>query len=294
MAAKKGGLGRGLDSLIVKKDEGIVAANPSAETTVEVDIIKVEPNKNQPRRTFNEDALAELADSIKQYGIIEPLIVQERDGYFMIIGGERRWRAAKMAGLKKVPVIVKHLTEQEIDEISLIDNIQREALNPIDEAFAYKRLLDEYNLKQEEVAERVSKSRTTITNSIRLLKLDERVQKMIVQDLITTGHARAILGIGDKDKQFDFAQRVVDEKLSVRDVEREVKKLSQAKNTSDNKKTIDPQLAAIYQDTEEKLKGILGTKVSFNFKTSDSGKIEIEYYTREELDRIIALIQNIK
>ncbi len=226
MATKKGGLGKGLDSLIVKKEEGVIQANPSADgAPVEVDINKVEPNKQQPRRTFDEDKLEELADNIGRYGIINPLIVQDRDGYYEIIGGERRWRAARMAGLTKVPVIIKHLSEQEFAEISLIDNIQREQLNPIDEALAFRRLIDEFNLKQDEVAERVSKSRAAVTNSMRLLKLDKRVQDMIVDDKITTGHARAMLSITDSDKQFEFAERAFDEKMSVRDVEREVKKV---------------------------------------------------------------------
>ena len=297
MAVKKGGLGKGLDSLIVNKNEGVVSVNPSADgAPVEVDINKVEPNKQQPRRTFDEDKLEELADNIKRYGIINPLIVQDRESYYEIIGGERRWRAARMAGLKKVPVIIKHLSEQEFAEISLIDNIQREQLNPIDEAMAYRRLIDEFNLKQDEVAERVSKSRASVTNSMRLLKLDKRVQEMIIDDKITTGHARAMLSITNPDQQFEFAERAFDEKMSVRDVEREVKKLLNAKKEDKTKKKdeIDTQLAIIYQQTAEKLKGILGTKVSINAKDSSSGKLEIEYYSKDELHRIVELLENIK
>ncbi len=297
MATKKGGLGKGLDSLIVKKEEGVIQANPSADgAPVEVDINKVEPNKQQPRRTFDEDKLEELADNIGRYGIINPLIVQDRDGYYEIIGGERRWRAARMAGLTKVPVIIKHLSEQEFAEISLIDNIQREQLNPIDEALAFRRLIDEFNLKQDEVAERVSKSRAAVTNSMRLLKLDKRVQDMIVDDKITTGHARAMLSITDPDKQFEFAERAFDEKMSVRDVEREVKKLLNDKKEEKKKANdeIDAQLALIYQQTAEKLKGVLGTKVSINAKDGSSGKLEIEYYSKDELHRIVELLESIK
>ena len=297
MAAKKGGLGKGLDSLIVKKEEGVIQANPSADgSPVEVDINKVEPNKQQPRRTFDEDKLEELADNIGRYGIINPLIVQDRDGYYEIIGGERRWRAARMAGLNKVPVIIKHLSEQEFAEISLIDNIQREQLNPIDEAIAFKRLIDEFNLKQDEVAERVSKSRAAVTNSMRLLKLDKRVQDMIIDDKITTGHARAMLSITDPDKQFEFAERAFDEKMSVRDVEREVKKLLNEKKEEKKKvkDELDAQLTLIYQHAAEKLKGILGTKVNINAKDGSSGKLEIEYYSKDELHRIVELLETIK
>ncbi len=297
MAVKKGGLGKGLDSLIVNKNEGVVSVNPSADgAPVEVDINKVEPNKQQPRRTFDEDKLEELADNIKRYGIINPLIVQDRDGYYEIIGGERRWRAARMAGLKKVPVIIKHLSEQEFAEISLIDNIQREQLNPIDEAMAFRRLIEEFNLKQDEVAERVSKSRASVTNSMRLLKLDKRVQEMIIDDKITTGHARAMLSITDPDQQFEFAEKAFDEKLSVREVERQVKKMLSDKKEDKTKKKdeLDNQLAIIYQQTAEKLKGILGTKVSINAKDGSSGKLEIEYYSKDELHRIVELLENIK
>lgn len=297
MAAKKGGLGKGLDSLIVNKNEGVVSANPHEDgAPVEVDIDKVEPNKQQPRKHFDEDSLLELSESIKQHGILTPLLVQDRDTYYEIIGGERRWRAARMAGLKKVPVIIKHLTEQEFVEISLIDNIQREQLNPIEEALAFKRLIVEFNLKQDEVAERVSKSRATVTNAMRLLKLDPRVQEMIIDDKISTGHARAMLAITDFDKQYEFAEKAFDQKLSVRDVEREVKKIVNEKgsNKKDKAEKIDPQLLVVYQETQEKLKGILGTKVFINAKDNKSGKLEIEYYTQDELNRLVDLLESIK
>ncbi len=297
MAAKKGGLGKGLDSLIVNKSEGVVAVNPEQHgAPVEVYINKVEPNKLQPRKNFDEDKLQDLSENIKIHGIINPLIVQDRGKYYEIIGGERRWRAARLAGLKKVPVIIMNLSEQEFVEISLIDNIQREQLNPIEEAMAFARLIDEFSLKQDEVAERVSKSRTTITNALRLLKLDKRVQDMIVDDKLTTGHARAMLAITDPDKQYEFAERAFDEKMSVRDVEREVKKLLNDKQTDKKAKAagLDPQLAAVYQDTQEKLKGVLGTKVFINAKDNKSGKLEIEYYSQDELNRIVELLESIK
>ncbi len=296
MAAKKGGLGKGLDSLIVKKEEGIVAVNPEQHgAPVMVDINKVEPNKLQPRKNFDEDKLQGLADNIKLHGIINPLIVQDREKYYEIIGGERRWRAARIAGLKEVPVIIMKLSEQEFVEISLIDNIQREQLNPIEEAMAFARLIDEFNLKQDEVAERVSKSRTTITNALRLLKLDKRVQDMIVDEKITTGHARAMLSITDLDKQYEFAERAFDERMSVRDVEREVKKLLNDKESGKKEKVgLDPQLQAIYSETQEKLKGVLGTKVFINAKDNKTGKLEIEYYSQDELNRIVDMLESIK
>jgi ParB family chromosome partitioning protein len=297
MATKKGGLGKGLDSLIVNKSEGVIAVNPEQHgAPVEVDIDKVEPNKLQPRKNFDEDKLQDLAENIKIHGIINPLLVQDRGKYYELIGGERRWRAARIAGLKKVPVIIMNLSEQEFVEISLIDNIQREQLNPIEEAMAFARLIDEFKLKQDEVAERVSKSRTTITNALRLLKLDKRVQDMIVDDKLTTGHARAMLAITDLDKQYEFAEKAFDEKMSVRDVEREVKKLLNDKQSEKKNKAagLDPQLQAIYSETQEKLKGVLGTKVYINAKDNKSGRLEIEYYSQDELNRIVELLESIK
>ena len=301
MATKKAGLGKGLDSLITNKVAPAKAVSNSPvkdEKSIEgilMDINKVEPNREQPRTNFDEDALLELSESIKQFGVLQPLLVQDKNGYYEIIAGERRWRAAKMAGLKEVPVIIKDLTEQEIVEISLIENIQRENLNPIEEAIAYKRLLTEFNLKQDEVAERVSKSRTAVTNSMRLLKLNEKVQQMVIDDMITTGHARALLGIENQEKQFQVAQKIFDEKLSVRETEKLVKKIQQEKEESKPKKEekIDPKMEAILSDLEETMKGILGTKVAINRKDEKKGKIEIEYYSMDELDRIIDLIRRI-
>ena len=302
MATKKAGLGKGLDSLITNKVAPAKAVSNSPvkdEKSIEgilMDINKVEPNREQPRKNFDEDALLELSESIKQFGVLQPLLVQDKNGYYEIIAGERRWRAAKMAGLKEVPVIIKDLTEQEIVEISLIENIQRENLNPIEEAIAYKRLLTEFNLKQDEVAERVSKSRTAVTNSMRLLKLNEKVQQMVIDDMITTGHARALLGIENQEKQFQVAQKIFDEKLSVRETEKLVKKIQQEKEESKPKKEekIDPKMEAILSDLEETMKGILGTKVAINRKDEKKGKIEIEYYSMDELDRIIDLIRRIR
>lgn len=300
MAVKKSGLGKGLDSLIADKSVKTAAPStaPSADKVndaVMMNISKVEPNREQPRKKFDEDALLELSESIKQFGVLQPLLVQERDDYYEIIAGERRWRAAKLAGVKEVPVIIKKLTEQEIMEISLIENIQREDLNPIEEAQAYKRLLTEFNLKQDEVAERVSKSRTAVTNAMRLLKLNDKVQQMVIDEMLTTGHARALLGIEDEEKQYALAQRIFDEKLSVRDTEKLVKNIQNEKPDAPvTAKKIDPQLEAVYRDLEEQMKAVLGTKVFINPKDDKRGKLEIEYYSQDELDRIIDLLRTVK
>lgn len=296
MAVKRGGLGKGLDSLIpdtiktsVPEKTKIVEKVVEKPVELKVKISKVGPNKDQPRKQFDEDALMELADSIKQFGVIQPLIVQEKNGFYEIIAGERRWRAAKLAGLKEVPVIVKDYSDLEVVEISLIENIQRENLNPIEEALAYKRLLNEFNLKQDEVAERVSKSRTAVTNSMRLLKLDERVQQMVIDDMLSTGHARALLGIEDPELQAATAAKVFDEKLSVREVEKLVK---QIQNGKPEKKKEEKVHDFIYTDLEEKMKAAVGTKVSIHQNAKGKGKIEIEYYSREDLERIIDIITN--
>ena len=298
MAANKHALGKGLDSLIANKvGTAPLAENKKSEekpAEVKVKISKVEPNREQPRKNFDEDALLELAESIKQFGVLQPLLVQDRKDYYEIIASERRWRAAKIAGLKEVPVIIKKLTEQEMVEISLIENIQRENLNPIEEALAYKRLLNEFNLKQDEVAERVSKSRTAVTNSMRLLKLNEKVQQMVIDDMLTTGHARALLGIEDQEKQYVVAQQIFDEKLSVRETEKLVKKIQKEKNLPEKKKEeLDEQVALAYHDVEEKMKLILGTKVNIRAKDDKKGKIEIEYYSMDEFNRIFEMMQKI-
>lgn len=291
MAPKGRGLGKGLDALIPSAQVSKKTKEGTAEVIEEkgkeqlVKITKVEPNREQPRKNFDEDALQELADSIRQFGLLQPILVQDRKTYYEIIAGERRWRAAKLAGLKEVPVIIKSFTEQEIVEISLIENIQREDLNPIEEALAYRRLLTEFNLTQDEVAERVSKSRTTVTNSMRLLKLDDRVQQMIIDDMITTGHARALIGIDDKNMQYELAQKIFDEKLNVREVEKLVKNVQSPKPKKEPKK-VNESLELIYRDIEEKLKQSLGTKVSIQPKDNGAGKMEIEFFSHEELERI--------
>lgn len=298
MAVKKGGLGKGIDSLITDKvKSNIFQDNQGDETNkpiLSLNITKVEPNREQPRKNFDEDALQELSESIKQYGILQPLLVQDKKTYFEIIAGERRWRAAKLAGLKEVPVIIKDLSDQEIVEISLIENIQRENLNPIEEAWAYKKLLTEFNLKQDEVADRVSKSRAAVTNSMRLLKLDERVQQMVIEDMISTGHARALLPLGDNDKQYATAQKIFDERMSVRDTEKLIKKIQSEKEEQKKVEKKSLQYDAVYADLEEKLKAIVGTKVSIHQKTKDAGKIEIEYYNLDDLERITDAMKNIK
>lgn len=295
MAAR--GLGKGLDLLIpnaageakVKKEESVPVPEKNSGPETIVKITKVEPNREQPRKNFDEDALQELADSIKQFGLLQPILVQDRKTYYEIIAGERRWRAAKLAGLKEIPVIIRNYTEQEIVEISLIENIQREDLNPIEEAQAYKRLLTEFNLKQDEVAERVSKSRAAVTNSIRLLKLTDEVQRMVIDEMISTGHARALLAVEDAQEQYNLAQKIFDEKLSVRDVEKLVKNLHKPVKP---KKMDDKTLQAIYLDIEEKLKEKLSTKVTVSSKGEGTGKIEIEFYNHEDLDRLLEIIGN--
>ena len=299
MAVKKKGLGKGLDSLIPEKSNKPLAKEPAeekreSESGSGIQMMKinmVEPNRDQPRKKFDEDAILELADSIKQFGVLQPLLVRKNKDYYEIIAGERRWRAAKQAGVKEVPVIVKEYTEQEIVEIGLIENIQRENLNPIEEAMAFKRLLEEFNLKQDEVAERVSKSRTAVTNSMRLLKLDERVQQMIIDDMISTGHARALLAIDDKDEQYNLANRIFDEKLSVRDTEKLVKEIKNPKKPKEKVKTVND---FIYKDLANKMKEVMGTKVSIASKGNGKGKIEIEYYSDEELEQMRDTCTNLR
>ena len=311
MAARRtGGLGRGLDALIPAKKS---AEKPAAEKSVksenntpelskpvqekekagelEIKISAIEPNRSQPRKKFEEDALIELSESIKQYGVLQPLLVSNKKDHYEIIAGERRWRAAKLAGVKKVPVIVKEFTDQQEFEISLIENLQREDLNPIEEAQAYKKLLEDYDLRQDEIAERVSKSRTAITNSMRLLKLDEKVQQMLIDDMISSGHARAILPL-PVEQQVIIANKVFDEKLSVRETEKLVRTILEPKKLR-KEKVINLSEQAVYESLEEKMKGILGTKVSINRKKNNKGKIEIEYYSKDELERIIDLINSI-
>lgn len=322
MAVKRGGLGKGLDSMIpvldstaTKKKTGRTAIDKEAlqnaakeahkhqkekmefegkpgEQVQIVKLTKVEPSREQPRKQFDADALQELAESIKQFGVLQPLLVQKKEDYYEIIAGERRWRASKLAGLKEIPVIVKEFTEQEAVEISLIENIQREDLNPIEEAMAYKRLMEEFHLKQDAIAERVSKSRTAVTNSMRLLKLDDRVQQMLIDEMISTGHARALLALESKDAQAEAAVKVFDEKLSVRETERLVKELLNPVQKKEEKPKNQAE-ELVYKNLEEKIKQIIGSKVAINRRTDNKGKIEIEYYSQEELERIVELLETI-
>ncbi|MCI6498041.1 MAG: ParB/RepB/Spo0J family partition protein [Lachnospiraceae bacterium] len=291
--SKKSGLGKGLETLIpvgeMEEIDNLIVKEKKTEKNSGDTVLKIsqiEPNKSQPRKNFNEDSLQELADSIKQFGIIQPLVVQKKDKYYEIIAGERRWRAARIAGLKEVPVIIKDYSEQEVVEIALIENIQREDLNPIEEAQAYKRLLEEYNLKQDEVAERVSKSRTAVTNSMRLLKLSDKVQEMLIDEMITSGHARAILAIEDEELQYEIAERVMDEKLSVRETEKLVKAINNPKKKKD-KVEIN---RAVYDELEVKIKDAIGNNVKLSPKANGKGKIEIEYYSTDDLERITDIL----
>lgn len=303
--APKRGLGRGLSNLIPTDDTTEDVTTKTSKqtktgTVTKTEVVKkveqtlninrIEPNKNQPRKEFNEDALQELADSIKQFGVIEPLVVVKRKGYYELIAGERRWRAARLAGLKEVPVVIKDYDDQQIVEIALIENIQREDLNPIEEAHAYERLIQEFNLTQDEVAERVSKSRTTVTNALRLLKLTEKVQQMLIDDMLSTGHVRALITIADPQLQYETAMYIFDKKLSVRETESYVKKLLNKKPKEKTSEKEDPELSFLYKAIENRLKESLGTKTTIKARTKDSGKIEIEYYSQEDLERITQLL----
>lgn len=309
MTGKKGGLGRGLgrglDAMIsdsskprqeekkIEKSAAKEQGGDSKDKVIMVKIAQVEPSRKQPRKQFDEDALLELAESIKQFGVLQPLLVQKKDDYYEIIAGERRWRASKLAGIKEIPVMVKDFSDQEAVEISLIENIQRENLNPIEEAAAYKRLMEEFHLKQDTIAERVSKSRTAVTNSMRLLKLDERVQQMLIDEMLTTGHARALLAIEDKDTQHAAAVKVFDEKLSVRETEKLVKEILNP-HQKETEKEKDRAQDLVYEQLEEKIKGIIGSKVAIRRKSKDKGRIEIAYYSQEELERIVELLETIR
>ena len=308
--AKKG-LGKGLGAIfgedVVKENkeetEKKAKAKAEAKAAEEMDekgrilMLKldlVQPNKEQPRKTFDEEKINELAESIKNYGVLQPLLVQKNDSFYEIIAGERRWRAAKAAGLKEVPAVLKEYSKQEAMEISLIENVQRADLNPIEEALGYRQLIDEFGLIQEEIAVRVAKSRTAITNTMRLLKLDEQIQNMLVQGVITSGHARALLSLEDTQMQLKAAKEILDKKLSVRETERLVKRLQkEASGEKKEEKKKDETLALIYQDLEDRMKSVMGTKVSIHNKDKNKGRIEIEYYSEAELERIVEMIESI-
>lgn len=309
--AKRTGLGRGLGAIfgedVVENSEGenrSVSRETSPDYTVEekkeepgkeymMKLSIIEPNKGQPRKDFNEESIGELADSIKRYGVLQPLLVKKSGDHYEIVAGERRWRAAKEAGLREVPVVIKEYTKQQAMEIALIENVQREDLNPIEEAQAYQQLMQEFELTQEEIAERVSRSRTAITNCMRLLKLDKRVQDMLIQRQLSSGHARALLALENQDAQYQIGLKIIDQRLSVREVEKLVKLLGKPKN-QEKPKEEEKDLSFIFKDLEERMKQVMGTKVIINKKDRNKGRIEIEYYSEAELERIVELIESIK
>ena len=314
-ARKKGGLGKGIDALIspsVKKETGkekiveepvekivekIVEVEKVVEKPVEqlMRIDEIEPNQLQPRKNFDEDALQELSESIKQFGLIQPIIVKNKGKYYEIVAGERRWRAARIAGLKEVPVIIKEYSEKESMEIAIVENLQREDLNPIEEAQAYQKLIEEFGLKQDEAAQRVSKSRTAVTNALRLLKLDERVQQMVIDEMISGGHARALLAIEDKEEQYLTAMLIFDNKMSVRETEKLVREhIKKEEEKRIEKKEDFSQMETIYHQLEERMKSVIGSKVAIHSRNYKKGKIEIEYYSNDELERIIDFIESVK
>lgn len=273
------------------KNEKLKNENVSRETLVKLS--EIEPNGEQPRKKFDEEALQELSNSIKEYGILQPLLVKKSGDMYQIIAGERRWRAAKLAGLKEVPVIIREYDRQQSVEIALIENVQRADLNPIEEAYAYQLLIQEFGLKQEEIAERVSKNRATITNSIRLLKLAEPVQKLLIEGKISSGHARTLLGIEDPKQQTEVANLIIEKGMSVREIEKLVKSISNPGKEKKEKEE-EKDIGFIFQDLEERMKGIMGTKVMIHQKDKNKGRIEIEYYSSSELERIVELIESIR
>ena len=291
---KKPALGNGLEGMFGIEETVVEEKKENVSRETFLRLSEIEPNRTQPRRNFDEDALQELAESIMQYGVIQPIVVQKKGKRYEIIAGERRWRAARKAGLLEVPVIVKEFASEDIFAIALIENIQREDLNPIEEAQAYSRLIQEHHLKQDELAEKVAKNRVTITNSMRLLKLDERVQQMLIDNMLTGGHARALLAITDKDAQHTLALRVFDEKLSVRETESLVKRILTQDEKKEEKPVKTRDDSVIYRDIENRMKDILGTKVEIKNKAKNKGRIEIEYYSMEELERLIELINRLK
>lgn len=283
------------DTALAQENERFFVQEKEAEAGKEttLKISKIEPNREQPRKVFHEEQLQELAESIKHYGILQPLLVQKKGDFYEIIAGERRWRAAQLAGLKEVPVVIREYSEQQAVEIALIENVQREDLNPIEEAAAYQRLIQEFHLKQDEIAERVSKNRATIANSMRLLNLCLEVQQMLIEGKISSGHARALLGVEDAEVQWNLAKKIEKDHLSVREVEKMVKLLSKPEKKK-KEKTEDEQLALIFRDLEDRMKTVMGTKVNISRKDKNKGRIEIEYYSETELERIVELIESIQ
>lgn len=297
---KKRGLGRGLSALMGNDTEAVAAPQREEQKNNEiekkdgvqlVDIYQVEPDRAQPRQNFDDESLEELTASIKQYGVLQPLIVQKKDGFYQIIAGERRWRAAKQAGVEKVPVIIKEYTSEEILEVSLIENIQREDLSPIEEAKAYKRLMEEYHLKQDEVADKVGKSRSALANALRLLNLEEEVQVWVEGGALSTGHAKVLLGIKEKEKQRELATRTIEEGWSVRQLEKVLE--LEKKEKSKPQKDTDAVQELIYQSIGHQMQDVLGTKVNI-IQGKRKGRIEIEYYSVDDLERIMDMINQIK
>lgn len=311
--AKRTGLGRGLGAIFgeevveAQNQEKREHKNVSRETSEQkkqeekeeagkelmLKVSLIEPNQSQPRQKFDDEQIQELAGSIKKYGVLQPLLVQKTGDHYEIIAGERRWRAAKAAGLKEVPVAIREYTKQQAMEIALIENVQREDLNPIEEAMAYQQLMQEFDLTQEEIAERVSKNRATVTNSMRLLKLDRRVQEMLIQEQLSSGHARALLALEGGEQQYQTALKVIGDSLSVRQTEKLVKLLAKPKKPAKEKEE-ERDLSFIFRDLEERMKQVMGTKVVINKRDRNKGKIEIEYYSEAELERIVELIESIQ
>jgi ParB family chromosome partitioning protein len=285
MSAKKSALGKGLGALIPEANDREEYENENKNLIKEVDVNKIVPNEDQPRKSFDEDKLASLSESIKENGIIQPIVVIKENEFFKIVAGERRWRAAKLAGIKKVPIIEKNLNDKEVMELSLIENLQREDLNPIEEAEAYKKLMEEFNLTQEAISVKVGKSRPVITNSLRLLNLDDKVKQYIIESTISEGHGRVLLTISNKELQYEVAQKIIDDGLNVRQTEKLIKEIENKKNS--NKKQIKKDI--YIKEMEDRLKTALGTKVYIS-KGKKKGKIEIEYYTQEDLERLIEML----
>lgn len=275
-------------------DPGNTAQEDGTAGEQMVKVALIEPNQSQPRKKFDQEQMEELAESIKLHGVLQPLLVQKKDGLYEIIAGERRWRAAKLAGLKEVPVVIRQYTHQESMEVALIENLQREDLNPIEEAKAYQKLIQEFGLKQEEIAAKVAKNRTTITNAMRLLKLDEGIQNMVIENVISSGHARALLGLEDPEMQLKAAKMIMEDKLSVRETERLVKRLIREAEEKDKPKKQEKNINFIYQNLEERMKTVMGTKVTIHNKDKNKGRIEIEYYSEAELERIVEMIESIR
>ncbi len=284
---KKFGLGKGLGALIpdknINEDE---YKNNDSVNLISINLIKA--NGDQPRKSFDEQKIIQLSESIKQHGIIQPVILKTNGDTYSIIAGERRWRAAKIAGIKEIPAIIMNLSDKEILEVSLIENIQRQDLNPIEEALAYKRLIEDFKLTQEELSNRIGKSRTSVTNSLRLLNIDSRVKDYLIDGVVSEGHARALLSLEDKELQYELAQMIIDEGLSVRETEKLIKNInSNKKNPS---KKVSNNLNPYYVDIKNKLENLFGTKVQLSDK-KDKGKIEIEYYSSEDLQRILDILK---